>query len=327
MLDPFRMRRGRSGWFAAAVVTCLATATAGHAVIFGGGGGSSKDCLLVFDAPVNEPSRKPKRVRCTDGDPACDTDGAVNGQCVLAIGVCANSTFDAARCTSPGVNEITVAYAEDDGHPKFDPDFQALQTRIDSQILENASQPDRCTTPTNIRVPIAGPAPGNLCKAGKKQIKITTLFFQGPKAVKDTDKLRLMCDPPVPCDPRVLFGGTFDRIQRQVFNRSCALSGCHDSQSQAGGMLLEAGGAYSNLADVVPDNPAASGLGWRRVDAAGASAQTSFLYHKLTGDLSDPVLGERMPLGRPRLDGYLVDIVRLWIEGGAPQAGWVPGTD
>ena len=46
------------------------------------------------------------------------------------------------------------------------------------------------------------------------------------------------------CDPQTLFtGGTFDRIQRQVFNQNCALSGCHDSQSQAGDLLLETGAA------------------------------------------------------------------------------------
>jgi hypothetical protein len=92
-------------------------------------------------------------------------------------------------------------------------------------------------------------------------------------------------------------------------------------------MLLEAGTAYSTIVDVAPSNPAAAALGWRRVDAANLSADASFLYHKLTGDLPDPALGERMPFGRPRLDDYLVEIVRLWIESGAPQTGWVPGTD
>ena len=327
MLNQRVMRRGSSGWFAAAVVTWLSAATVGNAAIFGGGGGARNDCLLVFDAPVNDPPAKPKRIRCTDGDPACDADGVVDGQCVFAIGVCANSTFDAARCTSSGVNLITVADADDNGDPKFDPDFQALQIRIDGQIEPPTAVPDRCSTPTSIRVPVAGPAPGDVCKSGKKQVKITTLFFQGPRALKDTDKLKLQCDPPVPCDAQVLFAGTFDRLQRQVFSRSCALSGCHDSQSKAGNMLLESGGAYSNIVDVVPNNPAAARLGWRRVDAAGASAETSFLYHKLTGNLPDSALGEGMPFGRPRLDAYLVDILRLWIEAGAPQTGWVPGTD
>jgi hypothetical protein len=321
--------RGGLGWCAATIALCggLSAATAAHALVYGGGGGARSDCLLVFDAPVNEPPTNPKRVRCTDGDPACDADGLANGQCVIAVGVCANSTFDPGRCTPTAVNQIEVADAEDDGSPKFDPDFQALQTRIDGQILESPNALDRCTTPTNIRVPVSGPAQSGVCRPGKKQVKVTTLFFQGPTAVKDSDRLKLTCDPPVPCDAQALFAGTFDRIQRQVFNRSCALSGCHDSQSQAGGMLLESGGAYSNIVDVVPNNGAASALGWRRIDAANGDAETSFMYHKLTGDLPDAALGARMPFGRPRIDAYLIDILRLWIEAGAPQTGWVPGTD
>ena len=71
--------------------------------------------------------------------------------------------------------------------------------------------------------------------------------------------------------------------------------------------------------------PGAVGAGWTRVDAANASPETSFLYHKLTGDL-DGTQGARMPFGSAKLDQYLIDIVRLWIEAGAPDTGWVPGT-
>ena len=53
-----------------------------------GGGGARTDCYVEFDglAP-NEPAAKPKRVRCTDGDPACDTDGVVNGACRFVASV------------------------------------------------------------------------------------------------------------------------------------------------------------------------------------------------------------------------------------------------
>jgi hypothetical protein len=73
--------------------------------------------------------------------------------------------------------------------------------------------------------------------------------------------------------------------------------------------------------------PQAIGLGWKRIDAANASTDTSYMYHKLTGDLPDKLLGERMPRDRGKLDQFLIDIVKLWIEAGAPQTGWVPGTD
>jgi hypothetical protein len=188
--------------------------------------------------------------------------------------------------------------------------------------------PNRCTTPATVRVFLGGPFPGDVCKKAKKQIKITSVSTpQLGRVSTDKDKLQLTCEPPVPCDPGVLFSGTFDRIQRQIFNQSCALSGCHDSNSQAGNMLLESGGAYSNIVDVVPSNLVAAGLGWRRIDAANASPVTSFLYHKITGDLDVDGLEERMPFKRRKLDEFLIDVVRLWIEAGAPQTGWVPGTD
>jgi hypothetical protein len=306
----------------------LAGSAPSFAAIFGGGGSSKTDCLSVFSTDVNYPPSKPKQIRCADGDVACDKDGIVNGSCSFEVGVCANSTVDP-RCTLNGVESIAVDHALDNGDSKFDTDFQALQTRIASQIDPPATTADDCTTPTTIRVPLQGPLPGGVCKATKKIVKLTTLStFVSGKQYKDVDKLLLSCVPaPSGCDPQVLFpDGTYQRIQRQIFNQSCALSGCHDSQTTAGGMLLETAGSYSNLVDVVPFTPAAQALGWKRVDAANASAETSFIIHKLTGDLG-PGMGDRMPRGKPKLPQYLIDIVQLWIEAGAPQAGWVPGTD
>jgi len=322
--------RGGTCVLALAAGLSLCAVRPARAVIFGGGGSSKADCLLVFDGPLNDPPTKPKKVRCTDGDSSCDADGSVNGVCTFQVGVCANSTFDPMRCTLNGVNSIAVDHALDNGDPKFDVDFQALQSRINGTIEPPATSPDRCITPATIRVFLQGPFPGDVCKGAKKQIKIVTLSTpQMGKIVKDTDKLKLTCDPPVPCDPGVIFAGTFDRIQRQIFNRNCALSGCHDSQTQAGEMLLEPGASYDNIVDAFPHNTAAAALGWRRIDAANKSPETSFMYHKLTGDLPDKDLMARMPFGRGKLDDFLIDILRLWIEAGAPRQDgvWVPGTD
>ena len=64
-------------------------------------------------------------------------------------------------------------------------------------------------------------------------------------------------------------------------------------------------------------------------DASGDPA-TSFLYHKIEGDLPDVNYGLRMPRNRPKLKGTLRNIIRLWIEGGAPDDTpaqiWIPGT-
>jgi hypothetical protein len=306
----------------------LASVAPARAVIVGGGGGVVTECLTVFDAPANYRPEKPKHILCTDGDVSCDGDGVVNGICEFPVAVCANSSFDA-RCLYFGVREVEVDHAADNGDPKFDPDFQAVQSRIDSQIPEDTTDPDVCTATTTIRVPVVGPL-GAVCRRGLKKLRLRTTQTPPPAGTPkiDKDKIKLMCEPAVlsgGCDPTVLFSGTFDRIQRQVFNQSCAVSGCHDSQTLAGGMTLEAGTAHGSLVDVAPNNLAAANAGWRRV--ASGDAATSFIFHKLTGDLPDASYGERMPRGKPKLDQQLIDIIELWIAAGAPETGWVPGTE
>jgi hypothetical protein len=314
----------------AALAALLSFASVAQAVVIGGGGSSRTDCLAVVDAAVNYPPDNPKRFRCKDGDP-CDADGIVNGVCAFDLTVCANSTYNPARCTLVGVDSIVVEHAADNGDPKFDPDFQALQNRINNAIVgpddPPNTDPDVCTTPSEFLIPVIGPLAGNVCKRGKKQVKLTA--FAVPVlgvARKDRDKMKMECEPAdAGCDPMAIYAGTFDRIQRQIFDTTCAVSGCHDSQSQMGGLLLETGAAYDDLVDVPPQNPGAASAGWMRVDAINASADSSFIFHKLTGDL-DGSQGARMPFGQPQLDDHLIDIIRLWIEAGAPDTGWVPGT-
>jgi len=313
-------------WRAGVVAGILLSVASGHATVIGGGGSSRTDCLVVFDAPVNYKPEKPKRYRCTDGD-ACDADGTVNGVCAFPMAVCANSSYDPLRCALVGVDSIVVEHAVDNGDRKFDPDFQALQNRIDSMIEVPSTDPDVCALPSTFLIPVRGPFAGNVCKRGKKQVKVTSysVVIAG-RQYKDRDKMKMECDPaPAGCDPMVLYTGTFDRIQTQIFKQSCAVSGCHDSQSQQNDLLLEEGASYGNLVDVAPLNTGAAAAGWTRVDATGASPDASYLYHKLTGAL-DPTMGARMPLGGGKLDALLIDIVRLWIEAGARETGWVPGT-
>ena len=305
----------------AAVVT---SAPPVEATIVAGGGPRSQDCLAVFDVPVAL-NANVRSIRCVDGDPACDADGLVNGECRFPVAVCANSTTQP-LCSLSGVQSMFVAHADDNGDPKFDPDFQALQSRIDNTIDPPSSDADSCTAPSNITVRLKGPYPGNRCRAATKLLKLTTTStFQVNRFYTDTDTLRLTCRPaPDSCDPQGLFEGTFDRIQKQVFNTSCAVSGCHDSQSQANGLLLEIGAAYTQTVNATPTNVAAQGLGWDRITPGDPAM--SYLYHKVTGDLGVN-LGSRMPLARPPLAANLIEIIRLWIEAGAPETGWVPGTE
>ncbi len=311
----------------------LSLARPAQADIYGGGGGSKKDCLMVFEAGFNYPPGRNRLIRCTDGDPNCDGDGLVNGVCRFPVSICANSTFNPAKCTLNGVESITVDHALDNGDSKFDPEFQALQTRINNEIDPPTNDVDACTSPATLSVRVKGPSANNRCRKDRKRVRITTeSTFIGGKQLRDKDKLKLICDPAsTVCDPLLFFEGTYDRIQNQIFNESCNLSGCHDSETQAGNMLLEPAGSYTNLINVVPDNPAAAGAGWLRVSVSVIDPNTgdpnaSYLFRKITGGL-EAGFGARMPLGMPSLPTNLIDIIQLWIEAGAPEAGWVPGTD
>jgi hypothetical protein len=187
-----------------------------------------------------------------------------------------------------------------------------------------------------IHVPIKGPlGNSNACGRQKKKLRLRALSSSGPNGIKeDKDTLKLYCEPPLTdpddptsnrhCDPMLLFGGTFDRIQHQVFNQNCAVSGCHDSQSQTGDLLLETGASYDNLVNHAPANFSALNAGWLRVSG---DLETSFIVHKLEGDLPDITYGERMPLHRGKLHATLRDLIELWIQAGAPKdPAWVPGT-
>jgi hypothetical protein len=316
-----------------ALALLLAAAAPAAALVIGGGGSAATDCLLALSVDANFPPTAPTQVRCVDGDPGCDDDGVVNGVCDLRLRVCANSTFDPA-CTLAGLQSVTIEHALDNGDPRFDPDFQSLQTRIDGDFGYPVLGADACSTVGIVHVPIKGPlGRRNACGRQKKTLKLRALSTSGPGGTQeDKDTLKLYCEPaPVNgCDPQALFTSTFDRIQRQVFNRSCAVSGCHDSQSQSGGLLLETGAAYANLVDQAPVNFAALAAGWQRVDATPpgdpTNAASSYLLHKLGGDLPDASYGARMPLGRPKLPRSLRDVIEGWVGAGAPASGWVPGT-
>ena len=303
--------------------------TTSNATVIGGGGATKQDCLAVFQTPVDLPPRR-NQIRCVDGDAACDSDGVVNGECRFPVAVCANSTA-ISSCSLQGVRSIDIDHSADNGDPKFDTDFQALQSRIDGEIDPPAFAPDDCANPTNFVVKLKGPYPGNRCRSTLKKIRMTTRSepIDG-KFITDVDTLRLICLPAADsCIPSSLFAGTFDRVQKQIFNPSCAVSGCHDSQSQTAGLLLEVGASHTDLVGVTPTNAAAAGAGWKRVALLGPTSgdpDTSLLFHKLTGDLA-PGFGQQMPFGRAPLPSFLIEIVRLWILAGAPETGWVPGTD
>jgi len=321
-----------AGWLvptAAANAQTTTTSTTSTTIIIGGGGGARNDCLLVLGTAPNFPINHPRHIRCADGAP-CDADGLVNGVCQFSVNACSNSTFDA-RCTSPGVATSDVDHALDNGDPDFDTEFQALHNVI--QTLDfDTDTPDDCTSAIDFHVPVQGPFAGNSCRRDKKLLRIITVSDFMAGTVTDRDRLRMTCDPsPSGCDPMVFYTSAFDRIQRQIFNQSCAVSGCHDSQTyQSSGMLLlEQGAAYGNLINVTPDNDFAEAAGWLRVNQTSPTTgdpQTSFLFRKVDHDLPSTDYGLGMPRLRPKLDQSLIDVIEAWIIAGAPFTGWPAGT-
>lgn len=290
----------------------------------GGGGGAGTDCVSVFFGAPNYPASAPRHFRCSDGA-ACDADGVVNGECQIPLAACLNSSFDPAHCSSSGVAIVSVDHALDNGDPRFDPQFQAFQTRIDALGIPNTT-PDACSVPTQFRIEVKGPFFQNTCYRGTKTLRLQAVStLQAGQVRTDVDFVRLQCDPSptAGCDPQVFYTGTFDRVQRQIFDRSCAVSGCHDSQSQMAGLLLESGASLTNLVGVDPLNSAALAAGWKRITPGSTAA--SLLLRKLK-TLPAGGYGDRMPRGRPRLNDTLITVIERWIEAGAPETGWVPGT-
>jgi hypothetical protein len=324
---------GAASRVAATLVTACVVGALGAspaaALVVGGGGSAKSDCLAVFDAPATDPPRRPRVVRCADGD-LCDADGIVNGRCEFPVAVCANSTADP-RCSLQGVAAITVAHSVDNGDLGFDPEMQAVATRIGFVFEYPEMRADRCSAATAVHVAVEGPLAKDRCRKGQKTIRMAALSTTVDGRIRsDADKLKLVCEPAaVGCSARAFFASTFDRIQTQIFDQSCAVGGCHDSQTVRAELLLERGASYDNLIGRTPTNADAAAAGWHRVttvDATSGDAATSYLVHKVTGDL-DPGFGKRMPFNEPRLDDALVDVIRRWVEAGAPADGWVAGTD
>lgn len=98
-------------------------------------------------------------------------------------------------------------------------------------------------------------------------------------------------------------------IQSNIFSASCALSSCHSSSGQAGGMILEAGMAHDSLVD----KPSSQHSGWMRV--MPDQPDMSYLLVAI-GGAEGPDKGT-MPWAMPALCQEKVAAIRRWIAAGA----------
>ena len=135
-------------------------------------------------------------------------------------------------------------------------------------------------------------------------------------------------DPAITPAPQTTAISSFDLLQDKLLTPSCATSGCHLSNKDAGfaqhGLVLAKGSSYVNLVGVASVNPVALKNSILRVKKF-ASIE-SLLFHKLNWDISHHGLanyGAPMPLGGKPLSKGALAFVQRWIDAGAPSTGVV----
>ncbi len=124
------------------------------------------------------------------------------------------------------------------------------------------------------------------------------------------------------------FDSTFELIQAAIFDRTgCNSVTCHTSEDVAGGLDLTAGAAYANLVDAAVQSVAV-GPTMRRV--VPAKKENSLLWLNVAAAaLPDDWQAPLRPMpqgGLAPLTLAELEVIRLWIEGGAPERGVVAGT-
>jgi len=103
---------------------------------------------------------------------------------------------------------------------------------------------------------------------------------------------------------------TLASIQDNVFTVNCAVSGCHGGAGAQYGLRLDPGFSAGNLINV--PSPRDSNL----IRVVPGDPDASFVIQKLQGTQT---LGDRMPDGGPYLTTATVNVIRQWIQDGAPQ--------
>lgn len=101
---------------------------------------------------------------------------------------------------------------------------------------------------------------------------------------------------------------TLRSIQELVFDASCVRSSCHDTYTPESQLVLTRGRSHSELVN----KP--SFVMRHRIRVVPFRSEQSYLVDKLTGNR---IVGERMPIGRPRLPDSTIAVIRQWIDQGA----------
>jgi hypothetical protein len=108
----------------------------------------------------------------------------------------------------------------------------------------------------------------------------------------------------------VALAPTLASIQANVFSVNCAIPGCHGGGTVQFGLRLDPGFSAGNLINV--PSPRDANL----IRVIPGNPGSSFIIQKLEGTQT---LGDRMPQFGPYLPQSTIDVIRQWIQDGAPQ--------
>src|SRR5262249_33111139 len=96
-----------------AAVLALGLTTAAGATVVPGDGPAKSDCYIVLDTKGTA-TLSHHALTCTDGDPACDGDGACNDSCLFNVRICVNKP-GLPGCTPPA--SLSIARVSHDAIP------------------------------------------------------------------------------------------------------------------------------------------------------------------------------------------------------------------
>lgn len=152
-----------------------------------GGRGKKADCLVEYDGPA---ASGPRRVRCTDGDPRCDTDGVPNGTCRFLLTACVNVADPALpACAPERLRSFAIRMAD------RDPQLDALSLAI----YQRLGATNQCTDPVPFYVSLE---PRRRYRRVTRRLRSVAYSTSGRR---DVDGIRFVCEPS-PALPRPTSG-------------------------------------------------------------------------------------------------------------------------
>jgi hypothetical protein len=115
------------------------------------------------------------------------------------------------------------------------------------------------------------------------------------------------------------FSSTYDAVQRGIFDRQCI--GCHAGDTPSGNLDLSAGNSY----DAIFQQPS-SGSDLLLVRAGSRSESQLWLKVAAWSDENIILTGGTAMPPAAGLDAESIELLRFWIQNGAPESGTIEGT-